>query len=161
MGIEQSSYQQTGSPTTANTGQKSTGAINRTVTARQDSADGTNGSGRSSPHPSLCSSETDVPYVSYTVNKPIGGMFPFLYCRVVRTFSLGLDSPKHQGRLTGKQPKGSIATSTQSKPPKGRNIVVVSQKSMSDGGEEDSEIQTLQVTKFYDQKFLLPNYHSF
>ena len=32
---------------------------------------------------------------------------------------------------------------------------------MSDGGEEDSEIQTLQVTKFYDQKFLLPNYHSF
>ena len=78
MGIEQSSYQQTGSPTAANTGQKSTGAINRTVTARQDSADGTNGSGRSSPHPSLCSSETDVPYVSYTVNKPIGGMFPFL-----------------------------------------------------------------------------------
>ena len=74
---------------------------------------------------------------------------------------MGLDSPKHQGRLTGKQPKGSIATSTQSKPPKGRNIVVVSQKSMSDGGEEDSEIQTLQVTKFYDQKFLLPNYHSF
>ena len=70
MGIEQSSYQ------TASTGaQKVTGTIPKTK-LRRGSTQASSESGRSSPHPSLCSSETDVPYVSYTVNKPIGGKQP-------------------------------------------------------------------------------------
>jgi len=126
MGIEQSSIQQTVDSTSES---RATGAIRRTnSTLRQNSAE-RNGSGRSqSPHPSLCSSDKDVPYVSYTVNKPIG------------------ESPKHQGRLVGKQERGSIVLFAQSKSTKGRNIVVVSQKSMSDGGDDDSEMQALKVS---------------
>lgn len=73
MGIEQSSYQ-----ASHNASQKVTGAIPKTK-LRQDSTQITEESGRSSPHPSLCSSDTDVPYVSYTVNKPIGGRVLFIF----------------------------------------------------------------------------------
>jgi hypothetical protein len=76
MGIEQSSYQspQPRSSSTAST--ESGGAIPRSK-PRQDSSNqqAANESGRSSPHPSVCSSDADVPYVSYTVNKPIGGIY--------------------------------------------------------------------------------------
>jgi len=120
MGIEQSSYQ------TASTGaQKVTGTIPKTK-LRRGSTQASSESGRSSPHPSLCSSETDVPYVSYTVNKPIG------------------DSPKHLGKANERYGKGSQALFAPSKPVKGRNIVVVSQKSMMDGGEEDADLLNLQ-----------------
>jgi len=95
MGIEQSSYQSP-QPRTGSTVSESGGAIPRSK-PRQDA----NESGRSSPHPSVCSSDADVPYVSYTVNKPIGGtLFSFYtlnYCyyiihfafRVSKTFGEG------------------------------------------------------------------------
>ena len=70
MGIEQSTYQNTQSPTAP----KLSGGNNRNK-ARQDSTQSQtpDENGRSSPHPSLCSSDADVPYISYTVNRPIGG----------------------------------------------------------------------------------------
>jgi len=122
MGIEQSTYQSANTST-----DKVTGAIPKTK-LRRGSTQASEGSGRSSPHPSLCSSDTDVPYISYTVNKPIG------------------DSPKHLGKANEKYGKGSQALFAPSKPLKGRNIVVVSQKSMMDDGEEDADLLNLQVT---------------
>lgn len=66
MGIEQSAP-------TQSSGVKSstTNPHNKT---RQDTAQTSDENDRSSPHPSLCSSDVDVPYVSYTVNRPIGGI---------------------------------------------------------------------------------------
>jgi len=121
MGIEQSSYQ----ATNVTGSDKLTGAVPKTTKLRRGSTQASD-SGRSSPHPSLCSSETDVPYVSYTVNKPIG------------------DSPKHHGKSNERYGKGSQAFFAPSKPLKGRNIVVVSQKSMMDSGDEDTDVLNLQ-----------------
>lgn len=56
-----------------------------------------------------------------------------------------LESPKHQGKPNVKSGKGYGVSYAPSQPLKGRNIVVVSQKSMLDEGEEDSEILTLGV----------------
>lgn len=69
MGIEQSSMQP--HPSSAS-------RSNPRVKVRTDSSQTTEENGRSSPHPS-CSSDVDVPYVSYTVNRPIGGI-PDLKC---------------------------------------------------------------------------------
>lgn len=66
MGIEHSNLQ-------AQNAAQLAGAA-RKEAIRQDSLQRTDESGRSSPHPSI-SSEPDVPYVSYTVNRPIGGSF--------------------------------------------------------------------------------------
>ena len=64
MGAEQSSNQQQQSANASG------GAIPRTrpvaLPQRHDE------SGRNSPHPSV-GSDADIPYVSYTINKPIGG----------------------------------------------------------------------------------------
>ena len=70
MGIEQSTDQSTQSPSAS----KLSGGNHRDKT-RQDSTQSQtlDDNGRSSPHPSLCSSDADIPYVSYTVNRPIGG----------------------------------------------------------------------------------------
>ena len=56
------------------------------------------------------------------------------------------DSPKHLGKASEKYGKGSQALFAPSKPLQGRNIVVVSQKSMIDGGEDDADLHNLQVT---------------
>ncbi|KAI9554822.1 Loss of heterozygosity 12 chromosomal region 1 protein-like protein [Daphnia sinensis] len=118
MGIEQSAPSQSSgvprNPTTT--------PHNKT---RQDTAQTSDENDRSSPHPSLCSSDVDVPYVSYTVNRPIG------------------ESPKHQGKPSTRSAKNYGVSYAPSHPLKGRNIVVVSQKSMLDEGEEDSEILNL------------------
>lgn len=71
MGIEQSSYQNAAPVRKqgAVPRVKQEAAVVAAVAATSVSGD----SGRSSPHPSHCSSDADVPYISYTVNKPIGG----------------------------------------------------------------------------------------
>jgi hypothetical protein len=70
MGIEQST------PSTQPSVESRSNIHNK---PRQDSSQTLDDNGRSSPHPSLCSSDVDVPYVSYTVNRPIGGTNN-LYC---------------------------------------------------------------------------------
>ena len=78
MGIEQSSLNQSSQPRSSSTASELGGAIPRSKPRQDASNHAANESGRSSPHPSVCSSEADVPYVSYTVNKPIGGtLFSF------------------------------------------------------------------------------------
>lgn len=68
MGIEQSTYSSSQSSDQRQSGPSHHGKAKRDLTQSVDE------SGRSSPHPSICSSDADVPYVSYTVNRPIGGM---------------------------------------------------------------------------------------
>ena len=79
MGIEQSTHS-----TQSSIESRVTNSNNHNKT-RQDSSQTLDDNGRSSPHPSLCSSDADVPYVSYTVNRPIGGIItnislPSLFC---------------------------------------------------------------------------------
>ena len=62
----------------------------------------------------------------------------------IKNFSY-LESPKHHGKLNTKSGKSYGVSYAPSQPLKGRNIVVVSQKSMLDDDEEDSEILTLGV----------------
>ncbi len=148
MGIEQSTYQNSQSPTAS----KLAGGNPRNK-SRQDSTQSQtpDENGRSSPHPS-CSSDTDVPYVSYTVNRPIGGnQIVFSPTLIYGNFELCItESPKHQGKPNGRSGKSYNVSYGPSQPLKGRNIVVVSQKtSMLDDGEEDSEILTLGVSNFF------------
>lgn len=56
-----------------------------------------------------------------------------------------LESPKHQGKQYGKSGRVHGVSYAPSQPLRGRNIVVVSQKSMFDEGEEDSELLMLGV----------------
>lgn len=56
-----------------------------------------------------------------------------------------IDSPKHQGKPSGKNGRGTQVLFAPAKPVKGRNIVIVSQKSLVDGADEDSDILNLQV----------------
>lgn len=81
MGIEQSAPTQ--SPVVSRS--SNTNPNNK---ARQDSTQTSDENGRSSPHPSLCSSDVDVPYVSYTVNRPIGGTntaFVYIPCDLLES----------------------------------------------------------------------------
>lgn len=88
MGIEQSSYQSP-QPRSSSTASETGGAIPRRSKPRsqQNASVLSNESGRSSPHPSVCSSDADVPYVSYTVNKPIGGLLVFLYTSTIKSIN--------------------------------------------------------------------------
>lgn len=56
-----------------------------------------------------------------------------------------LESPKHQGKSNERGGRGYGVNYAPAQPVKGRNIVVVSQKSMFDDGDEDSEIAALGV----------------
>ena len=63
---------------------------------------------------------------------------------------MNLESPKHLGKQTGSSRhggKGHSMSFAPLKPVKGRNIVVVSQKTVPDGEEEDNEITALQVAE--------------
>lgn len=76
--------------------------------------------------------------------------------------SLCIESPKHQGKPSTRSAKNYGVSYAPSHPLKGRNIVVVSQKSMLDDGEEDSEILNLGViANFLQNCFdlkLIPHY---
>ncbi len=76
MGNDQSGYQSALADRAA--AARSTGAIPRVRTRQDSSLSFQDESGRSSPHPSDGSGGADVPYVSYTVNKPIGGQYQYI-----------------------------------------------------------------------------------
>ena len=61
----------------------------------------------------------------------------------MKCFVFTTDSPKKQGANGGRL--GKVPSYAPAKPVKGRNVVVVSQKSALNDGEEDSELLLLQV----------------
>lgn len=85
MGAEQSSHHQ---HEPGSSRQAGGGAIPRSKSG--PAAQQGDESGRSSPHPSV-GSDADIPYVSYTVNKPIGGTFQSLFVKFQRGLDLLFD----------------------------------------------------------------------
>ncbi|XP_026469588.1 BLOC-1-related complex subunit 5-like [Ctenocephalides felis] len=105
-----------------------------------------------SPGPSVCS-DADLPYISYTVNRPIGDS-PKLKNKnlkqplMTRSRSTGLGKNKNQtqgGKYSSnsKQPPAS-ASAALGRATKAHNIVVVKSGAAQGGPESDPDIQRLQ-----------------
>lgn len=74
MGSEQSSQPNQASQARSRTGQLRRGkSVPEQKRSDQENLDGSR-PGSISPGPSICS-DSDLPYISYTVNRPIGGKF--------------------------------------------------------------------------------------
>lgn len=101
--------------------------------------------GSTSPGPSVCG-DVDLPYISYTVNRPIGGKTKTFYKSLgFDRFVAVLDSPKlvnKQAKPKVRKPQTKYGLSSKKS---SHNIVVVKQASSGPNIDRDSDILRLQV----------------
>lgn len=123
-----------------------------------DDKEGNENPDTNSPEPSVCS-DSELPYISYTVNRPIGGTYTLLYNFRLLFFSESkwiLDSPKKKPPARRLSRGKSLASATSSRKAKkkplvpllatGHNIVVVKEASAQPTKASDLELIKLQVT---------------
>lgn len=163
MGSEQSSQQNVGSKSGRShlPSQLKRGKTVPGPSSQEDEEDNER-NGSISPGPSVCS-DSDLPYISYTVNRPIGGNYKNnfnIYWNLFSTLNSSvIDSPKLSSKPSGALQRGKSLGSTNSSPTRrkfsatrkstttkstGHDIVVVKPAKEPDSQDKDPYLLKLQ-----------------
>ncbi|XP_067001054.2 BLOC-1-related complex subunit 5 [Anabrus simplex] len=143
MGSEQSSQQSPG-PSTGRARSTSQFRRGKSIPEREVGLDESGRPGSISPGPSICS-DSDLPYISYTVNRPIGDSpkLPQKHGHLQRGKSLG--APNNR-KNSGIMPKRQLSTFTKSP---AHNIVVVKPAVSAEPTDKDPDLLRLQAVPMF------------
>jgi len=149
MGSEQSSQSNTSQSGSKNPKLKRGKSVPESSWPRNSSQDGQHSraaSANTSPGHSVCS-ENDLPYVSYTINRPIGGIFEYNFIVTKCILIQCLDSPKKSSLMTRGRSMQVESKRSAKKTPKStpkHNIVVV-RSAVQENPDMDQDLFRLKV----------------